>query len=140
MLKNDISTMKYTISQISEILELKAPAFLLHTISVLLTDSRSVTYPSESLFFALRTRNNDGHRYIKELIEKGVRNFIVDNVPIDVVGTPNVNFLVVKDVKKALHTIARYHRMQYDIPVIGITGSRGKTTLKEWLYQLLQPD
>ena len=64
MLKNDISTMKYTISQISEILELKAPAFLLHTISVLLTDSRSVTYPSESLFFALRTRNNDGHRYI----------------------------------------------------------------------------
>lgn len=140
MLKNDISTMKYTISQISEILELKAPAFLLHTISVLLTDSRSVTYPSESLFFALRTRNNDGHRYIKELIEKGVRNFIVDNVPVNVVGTPNVNFLVVKDVKKALHTIARHHRMQYGIPVIGITGSRGKTTLKEWLYQLLQPD
>ena len=52
----------------------------------------------------------------------------------------HIGILVVKDVKKALHTIARHHRMQYGIPVIGITGSRGKTTLKEWLYQLLQPD
>jgi alanine racemase len=130
--------MKYSISQIAEMLNLPEPIFPLHSISTLLTDSRSLTYPSESLFFALRTRNNDGHRYIKELIERGVKDFIVEEVPTELINEADINFLVVPDVTAALHTIARVHRSHYNIPVIGITGSRGKTTLKEWLYQLLQ--
>lgn len=137
---NDIiSKMKYTISGIAEMLGLPVPAYPLYTISVLLTDSRSLTYPAESLFFALRTPNNDGHRYIRELIDRGVRNFVVEKVPDGLAGMVDTNFLVVADVREALHRIARSHRGRFDLPVIGITGSRGKTTLKEWLYRLLQP-
>ena len=112
--------MKYPINRIAEILDRPLPGFPLHSISILLTDSRSLTYPAESLFFALRTQNNDGHRYIKELIEKGVRNFVVDNIPAEVTGTPDVNFLVVPDVMQALHKVARHHRMQYDLSLIHI--------------------
>lgn len=132
--------MEYNISGIARLLNLREPDYPNHDISVLLTDSRSLTYPDESLFFALRTPNNDGHRYIAGLVGKGVKNFVVEEIPADVAGVEDVNFLVVPDVKEALHTIARHHRHRYDIPVIGITGSRGKTTLKEWLYQLLQRD
>ena len=132
--------MNYTISRIAEILRLPQPSYPLSTISTLLTDSRSLTYPAESLFFALRTRNNDGHRYIPELYTRGVRNFVVENIPMGMRNMPEVNFLVVSDVVKALQTIGRHHRSLFSAPVIGITGSRGKTTIKEWLYQLLQPD
>lgn len=132
--------MNYSISRIAEILHLPQPSYPLSTISTLLTDSRSLTYPTESLFFALRTRNNDGHRYIPELYARGVRNFVVEKEPEGMRNIPEVNFLIVTDVVKALQTIGRHHRMRFSAPVIGITGSRGKTTIKEWLYQLLQPD
>lgn len=132
--------MTYSISRIAEILGLPAPRYPMHDISELLTDSRSLTYPARSLFFALRTRNNDGHKYIPELCDKGVRDFVVDRIPTELENKADINFLVVPDVIKALQAIARYHRSQFSIPVIGITGSRGKTTVKEWLYQLLQPD
>lgn len=132
--------MKYSISGIARLLNLREPDFPNHDISVLLTDSRSLTYPGESLFFALRTPNNDGHRYIADLVEKGVKNFVVEEIPKDAARHDDVNFLVVPDVKEALHKIASCHRHRYDIPVVGITGSRGKTSLKEWLYQLLQHD
>ena len=132
--------MKYSISGIAGLLDLKEPVYPNYYISVLLTDSRSLTYPEESLFFALRTPNNDGHRYVKGLIEKGVRNFVVEEIPEGLAGSEGVNFLVVDDVMAALHKIARCHRHRYEIPVVGITGSRGKTTLKEWLYRLLQDD
>lgn len=132
--------MNYSISRIAEILHLPQPSYPLSVISTLLIDSRSLTFPAESLFFALRTRNNDGHRYIPELYARGVRNFVVEKVPNGMRNIPEVNFLVVADVVKALQTIGRHHRMCFSIPVIGITGSRGKTTVKEWLYQLLQPD
>lgn len=132
--------MLYSISRIAEILRLPQPHNAAAMVSVLLTDSRSLTFPAESLFFALRTRNNDGHRYVGDLYSRGVRNFVVDHVPDGMASMPEVNFLVVADVARALQTIARHHREQFSMPVIGITGSRGKTTVKEWLYQLLQPD
>lgn len=132
--------MLYSISRIAEILQLPQPRNTSAMISVLLTDSRSLTFPSESLFFALRTRNNDGHRYINDLYSRGVRNFVVERIPDGMDGMPESNFLVVPDVTRALQTIAARHRSQFDMPVIGITGSRGKTTVKEWLYQLLQAD
>ena len=104
----------------------------------LLTDSRSLTFPEETLFFAIRTQKNDGHRYIPELYRRGVRSFVVSQVPDS--PKPDANYLKVPSPLKALQRLAERHREEFDIPVIGITGSNGKTIVKEWLYQLLSPD
>ncbi len=129
--------MKYKISDIANILGL-SNKLSNSEISILLTDSRLLTYPEESLFFALHTSNNDGHKYIKSLYDKGVHNFVVEYIPQEMSDIENVNFLVVENTTIALQTIACHHRKQFNIPTIGITGSRGKTIVKEWLYQLLQ--
>ena len=132
--------MIYSISTIAQILHLPEPKIPASNISILLTDSRSLTYPEETLFFALRTRNNDGHRYLHDLYQSGVRNFIVDHIPATMLNVDDANFLEVENVMKALQTLARCHRCRFTIPVIGITGSKGKTIVKEWLNQLLCPD
>lgn len=129
--------MNYSIKEIARELGVAEPRYD-YMVSTLLTDSRSLTYPETSLFFALQTPNNDGHRYIARLIDKGVRNFVVTRVPEEVAACEGVNFLVVDNVADALQSLARNHRKKFDLPVIAITGSRGKTSLKEWLYQLLQ--
>lgn len=129
--------MDYSIKEIARELGVAEPRYD-YMVSTLLTDSRSLTYPETSLFFALQTPNNDGHRYIARLIDKGVRNFVVTRVPEEVAACEGVNFLVVDNVADALQSLARNHRKKFDLPVIAITGSRGKTSLKEWLYQLLQ--
>jgi len=130
--------MKYTISDIANVLGLPQPKHPDYYVDTLLTDSRSLTYPELSLFFALSTTNNDGHKYIPYLYSSGVRNFVVNHV--DDRMPQDANYLVVYDVTKALQAIAAFHRSHYNVPVVGITGSRGKTTLKEWLYQLLNAD
>ncbi len=109
-------------------------------ISFLLIDSRSLCFPEETLFFALRTERNDGHRYIPELYNRGVRNFVVEHLP-DKWNEhyPLANFLRVPDTLKALQRLAERHRDEFRIPVVGITGSNGKTVVKEWIYQLLLP-
>ena len=103
----------------------------------LLTDSRSLSFPETSLFFALRTQRNDGHKYIGELYESGVRNFVVEALPQKAEQMSQASFLVVKNTLVALQKLASYHRAQHTLPVIGITGSNGKTIVKEWLFQLL---
>lgn len=130
----------YTTAQIAEILGQPIPAFPDNEVSVLLTDSRTLAFPDKTLFFALRTPNNDGHKYILDLVKRGVKNFVVEKVPDFKEKLDGVNFIVVSDSRKALQDIARYRREQYNLPVIGITGSRGKTIVKEWLNVLLQPD
>ena len=106
----------------------------------LLTDSRSLAFPETTLFFALRTARGDGHRYLPDLYRRGVRNFVVEQLPeawqTDYAGA---NFLRVVSPLKALQRLAERHREEYDLPVVGITGSNGKTVVKEWLYQLLSP-
>lgn len=104
----------------------------------LLTDSRSLCFPEETLFFAIVTSRGDGHRYIPELYRQGVRAFVVSREP--EVVQPDAVYLLVPDTLKALHRLAERRREQYDIPVIGIAGSNGKTTVKEWLFQLLSPE
>ncbi len=101
-------------------------------------DSRSLQNGSQTLFFALSGTNNDAHSYILELIEKGVQNFVVQYIPENSVG--KANFLVVKSTLEALQKFAAYHRNHFAIPVIGLTGSNGKTIVKEWLNFLLGPD
>lgn len=128
--------MEYNIRKVADIisgkLKLNYPDSV---ISELVTDSRKLNIPLTSLFFALSTSRNDGHKFISELINKGVRNFCVTNIP---VGLENsANFIVVSDTLLALQQLTSYHRGLFNIPVIGITGSNGKTIVKEWLWQLL---
>ncbi|MFL9844993.1 bifunctional UDP-N-acetylmuramoyl-tripeptide:D-alanyl-D-alanine ligase/alanine racemase [Flavobacterium rhizosphaerae] len=101
-------------------------------------DSRSLQNNSGTLFFALKGQNRDGHNFIPALTEKGVRNFVVSHIPEQAQGA--ANFFVVPDVLKALQDFAVYYRGLFSFPVIAITGSSGKTIVKEWLNFLLSPD
>jgi alanine racemase len=105
----------------------------------LLLDSRKIYSPSTSLFFALKGERRDGHDFIPELYRKGIRNFVVSE-KMEAATYPEANFIFVKDTLDALQQLTAYHRSQFNIPVIGITGSNGKTIVKEWLYQLLHED
>ena len=132
--------MQYRISDIAQIIGAERKGSEDALINWLLIDSRSLCFPKETLFFAIRTNRNDGHKYIGELHKRGVRNFVVSTLPIDIDAYPQSNFLLVHDTLQAMQQLAAHHREQFDIPVIAITGSNGKTTVKEWLYQLLSPD
>lgn len=101
-------------------------------------DSRSLQNGSQTLFFALSGINNDAHLFIQELIEKGVRNFVVEYIPENCIN--KANFLTVKNTRKALQEVAAFYRNRFHFPVIGLTGSNGKTIVKEWLNFLLSPD
>ena len=132
--------MGYTIKTICEIIGGTFGQFNKNdTIEHLLLDSRKIYFPSNSLFFALKSPRRDGHQFIPELYSRGVRNFIVsENINLSLF--PEANFIIVSNVLESLQQLAAYHRNQYKIPVIGITGSNGKTIVKEWLYQLLEQD
>lgn len=115
----------------------------------LLTDSRKVSHPVTSLFFAIRGDWNNGHHYVSALYAQGVRQFVIEHMS-DIpgkkranllsLGFPEANFIQVESSLRALQQLAGYHRSLFDLPVIGITGSNGKTIVKEWLAQLLSPD
>ena len=101
-------------------------------------DSRSLQNGENTLFFALKGPNHDGHVYIEELISKGVQYFVVTHIPEPFEG--KANFLVVENTLDALQKFAKYYRSLFEFPIIGITGSNGKTIIKEWLNFLLSPD
>jgi alanine racemase len=105
------------------------------TISI---DSRSLQNNEKTLFFALVGINNDAHIYLKDLIGKGVHNFVVTHIPDGLEG--KANFLIVENTLEALQKTASYYRSLYKFPIIGVTGSNGKTIVKEWLNFLLSPD
>ena len=107
------------------------------TITQLVYDSRRITFAEASLFFALSTGGNDGYRFLEDAYKKGVRHFVVGH-DVDVSLFSGSNIIVVQNVSFSFQALAAYHRSQFSIPVIGITGSNGKTVVKEWLYQLLQ--
>lgn len=101
-------------------------------------DSRSLQNGAQTLFFALVGPNNNGHIYIEELIQKGVRNFVVTSIPENL--KTKANFLLVANSIVALQEFAAYYRNLYHFPIIGVTGSNGKTIVKEWLNFILNPD
>ncbi|TAJ69057.1 MAG: bifunctional UDP-N-acetylmuramoyl-tripeptide:D-alanyl-D-alanine ligase/alanine racemase [Chitinophagaceae bacterium] len=131
--------MAYRIQDIVQILRADANIQADAPMEHLLIDSRKIVFPATSLFFAISGPRRDGHQFIKEVYERGVRNFVVrkgfDHSPYS-----DACFLQVENVLQALQQLAAYHRSRFSIPVIGITGSNGKTIVKEWLYQLLQHD
>ena len=132
--------MTYTIEKITTLIGARRYGNADANIGFLLTDSRSLCFPEETLFFALKTERHDGHAYIPELYRRGVRNFVVTGMPEGYAdGYPEANFLKVTDARKALKRLAERHRDEFNVPVVGITGSNGKTVVKEWLYQLLSP-
>ncbi|MFC0876168.1 bifunctional UDP-N-acetylmuramoyl-tripeptide:D-alanyl-D-alanine ligase/alanine racemase [Saccharicrinis sp. FJH2] len=102
-------------------------------VTSVLTDSRIVSNTVGALFFALKTSKNNGHKYLPDLLEKGVTLFVVSEKP----STKNITYLLVEDTLKALQDLALYQRKQLHGKVIAITGSNGKTVVKEWLFQLL---
>ena len=111
----------------------------------LLTDSRQLVVPSETLFFAIRSERNDGVKYVADLYDKGVRGFVVSRdidteLRASLERKENIHVWYVDNVVLALQNIASAHRQQFDIPVVGITGSNGKTIVKDWMLQLLSPD
>lgn len=132
--------MHYTIDNITALIGARRFGSAEACIDWLLTDSRSLAFAETTLFFAIRTKLGDGHHYIPELYRRGVRNFVVGNVPANYeTDYPDANFLLVVSPLKALQRLAERHREEYDLPIIGVTGSNGKTVVKEWLYQLLSP-
>lgn len=130
----------FTIEELTELCEcfsyLHKPK---ETITHFLYDSRMVFNPAQSLFIAIKTPKNDGHKFIASLYEKNVRNFLVEDKEW-IQQFPDSNFIVVKNSLKAIQEMAGNHRNKFNIPIIAITGSNGKTIVKEWLYQLLFSD
>ncbi len=154
--------MSYSINEIGKQIGAQLIGKLDISIDWLLTDSRSLNFPESTLFFALTSKRNKGVRYIPELYVKGVRNFVVskddykwieskefenDSILYEryqsILSEFNItdcNWLIVANPLKALQKLAEKHRNHFHIPVIGITGSNGKTIVKEWLNQLLCKD
>lgn len=130
--------MKYTLQNIAQIVDSSSKGSE-RIIERLVLDSRKIYSPAGSLFFALKGPRRDGHRFIAEVYKKGVRNFVVSE-PIAAADYPDAEFIKVYDTLEALQELTAWHRKQFHIPVIGITGSNGKTIVKEWLYHLLHED
>ena len=130
--------MKYSLSHIAGIVGSTAVVDD-STIEYLLLDSRKVYSPGSSLFFALKGPRRDGHQFIPELYKKGIRSFVVSEEQ-GQVAYPGASFILVSDTLTALQQLAIHHRSRFTIPVVGITGSNGKTITKEWLYQLLHDE
>ena len=130
--------MAYSVAHINEIVagRLIPGASPDSAIEHLLLDSRRLIFPETSLFFALRGPRRDGSQFAKELYKRGLRNFVLEQA----LDLPGANQIVVGDTLAALQKLVAAHRRQFSIPVIGITGSNGKTIIKEWLNQLLEED
>jgi len=128
---------QYPIKDIKKIIKAHGTIVKDYSISTLITDSRRISNAADGLFFALSGRRN-GHEFVAAAYAEGVRNFVVKQGP--EIAMPDANMLLVADVLAALQTLAAHHRQSFNLEVIGITGSNGKTIVKEWLYQLLSPD
>lgn len=131
--------MQYTLQHIAAILGVDPATDADFPIRFLLTDSRRLVVPAETLFFALPGDRRDGHDYLEELMARGVKAAVIQS---DYKGSTTNDFvyLRVPNVLTALQQLTAHHRRQFNIPIIGITGSNGKTIVKEWLYQLMEQD
>ena len=132
----------YSGEEIAEILKAKlyTPKDVPIKVEDILIDSRRFIRAANTLFFALKGDRNDGHKYIQDLYRKGIRYFVVSDKNFSRTGLDKASFFEVADTLRGLQQLAAHHRGLFDIPVIGITGSNGKTIVKEWLFQLMSPD
>ncbi|MDE6805033.1 MAG: bifunctional UDP-N-acetylmuramoyl-tripeptide:D-alanyl-D-alanine ligase/alanine racemase, partial [Muribaculaceae bacterium] len=132
--------MSSTIGEIAAWLGVTPAGHAGRRVNQIVHDSRTLNSAEDTLFFALRTKADDGHRFIRDLYNRGVRNFVVDHIPEDMLPLqPDMCFLIVPDTLRALQQVGRGCRKRFGGLVTAITGSRGKTTLKEWIFQLMEP-
>lgn len=111
------------------------------TVRHLVIDSRKQSHIDDALFFAIKGDRHDGHDFIPDLYARGLHSFVVQNLPAQYeTRFPEAHFIVVTDTLRALQELCGHHRRLFSYPVLGITGSNGKTIVKEWLYQLLRED
>lgn len=132
--------MNYSIKEVAKIVGGKLTKNAEGQIAYLLIDSRKIIFPKKSLFFALSGKRNNGHHYINDAYLAGVRNFVVERLPQTIKNLTHANFIQVKNSLHSLQTLTGYHRNRFNNPVIGITGSNGKTIVKEWIYQCLEDE
>lgn len=137
-----MSTTAYSALEIASIIAANKTELTENTLTIqyLIIDSRKVNFPEKSLFFAIKGERNNGHDFISDLYERGVRNFVISDKDFKTSKFPSSSFFFVDDTLAALQQLAAYHRTQFSIPVIGVTGSNGKTVVKEWLFQMLRED
>ena len=130
----------YSLKQIAEITNTRFVGKNNPKINYFLNDSRSLQSANDTLFIALKTNRNNGHQYILNLIDLGVKAFLIEETDFDFAkfSESDVSFIISLKPIQTIQLLASYHRQQFNIPVIGITGSNGKTVVKEWLYQLLK--
>jgi alanine racemase len=131
---------QYTLKQISEIIDGQLLGAGTQDVRYLLIDSRSIAYPADSLFFAIKGERHDGHKYIPDLYLLGVRSFVVQYLPENLTNLGQAAFIVVKNTLDALQQLAAWNRRQFHNPVVAVTGSNGKTIVKEWIYQAIHAD
>ncbi len=127
----------FTLSEIASVLDaelVKSPNFTDHKIKQIVIDSRTYFKNADSVFFALNGPRNNGHSYISNLIEKGISAFVVSDKS---VISSKASFILVENTTSALQKLAAYNRSQHNYPIVGITGSNGKTIVKEWLHNIL---
>lgn len=130
--------MNYFISELGKIVNAsRTIIFSDNHVHHIYIDTRQIGIPENALFVAIESNKNDGHYYIKEAYQKGIRNFIVTRLQDDFIYS-DANYILVNNAVDALQNLAYHHRLRFRIPVIGITGSNGKTIVKEWLYFLLK--
>ena len=132
--------MKYNITTIAQILQAEVKGNQNYTIAQLSIDSRAINSTEDCLFFALSGVQKNGHSYIQDAYEKGIKSFVVQQFEPYFDSMTDAVFLKVNNVLQALQQLAAYHRKQFQYPVIGVTGSNGKTIVKEWLSQCLEPE
>lgn len=130
----------YLINKIAKTLDAKLILRKPFYISQIFTDSRSVINPENSLFIAIKGVHHNGHNFIEELYKKDIRNFLISENEIISNKLNDANFIVVKNTVDALQKLVASHRRKFNIPIIGITGSNGKTIIKDWLSQILGED
>ena len=130
--------MIYKLSEISKIINSEFIGSADYDIEYILIDSRTIVTTQKTLFFAINGERHDAHKFINDLYQKGIKSFVVEKLPENYIELKDAIFLVVKNSILALQQLASYHRNRFDYPVIGITGSNGKTIVKEWLYYILQ--
>jgi len=129
--------MKLSSSDIAEIVKgnLIGPSDLL--VTEIVTDSRQLSYSEGILFIAIRGRNHDGHQFVEKLYQKGIRIFLVDKLPVEAVRHDDAAYILVGNTITALQLLASYKRKAFTSTVIAVTGSAGKTIVKEWLADIL---
>ena len=110
-----------------------------HPVKRIFTDTRQLDAHPEAIFFAIKGHNNDGHKYLENALDRGVKNFVVEHDAVNLSPKfASANVIAVEDSIQALQAMVSYHRAEFNLPVVGITGSNAKTIIKEWLFQLLE--